>query len=151
MNKATVDISLYEVCHRKKKGFVHERDVSGQSFTKQTSWPNNTWRMSLLHDQSAFDSCHVGFSTGSVCEHLLVFQGHMLFLDLLIGLDAYILAFWRAGFRISLTNFPTFASAKDVGCLSVVGLMCLGVIELMVENSKVNLTPFSFNVGRYFT
>lgn len=40
--------------------------------------------MSLLYDQSAFSSCHVGFSASSVCEHLLVYCFKGACLDLSI-------------------------------------------------------------------
>lgn len=126
---------------------VHEREVSGQSFTRETSWPNNR-----LLEEWAFSSIKVSLAVMWVlvpaqCVNTCwsMFQGYMLFLDLLIGLNTYILAFWRGGFTISLTyNFWTFASAKDVSGLSVVGLICLGVIKLTVENSQVNLTKSQF-------
>lgn len=54
------------------------------------------------------------------------------------------------GVDLEFLSLTTFASAEDLSGLSMVDQICLSVIELMFENSKVSLTPFSFTGGLRF-
>lgn len=92
MDEATVDFSLCEfldqktlcaavfpVCMKKRWR------ISAPNFTRET------WRMNRFMIEVAWGSCHVGYSAGTVCEHLLVycFQGrrHAGSWDFLFGLN----------------------------------------------------------------
>lgn len=53
--------------------------VSASNFTRQTSFPNDMWRMSLSHDQSALGSCHVGLTVSTLCAQTVCIFFSLLF------------------------------------------------------------------------